>query len=231
MTDWSAIVSAAIAGVIGILVGAALMVIAPNQVRDPLERIADTVWPQAQLVAHSTAVATPAQPLANASPTPTPATRLCFAVPQYQYRTPAVRSESDQQRWRAAEIRCRSQPPITGNDAFRLLNMARRLSAANDEADRCWSLVMALPGGEEYLAEAPHALMSGDTNWSEVYRSRFAAKDEERQRLQDQMDALIRELCRKHYNESECVAFTDDQTGEQHLCPLTLGNPGTTASH
>ena len=224
-------VAAVIAGVLGILVGAVLTVIAPEQVRRPLERVATAVWPHAQSVARRAAPVTVApSPASNPSSTPTPAATLSFALPQHHYRPSAARSETDQQRWRAAEIRCRSQPPITGRDAFRLLNMTRRLSEAGDEADRCWSLVMALPGGEEYLGEAPQALMSGDMDWSEVYRRRFEAKDQERQQLQDQSDALIGELCRSHFNESDCVSYTDDETGEPHLCPLSLGNPSSTGA-
>jgi hypothetical protein len=208
-----------------------LMLIAPDRFKLTLERIIDRVRSNAQSALHRTVPATLSPPPSlGPTPAPTLVTTQSFAVPQRQYRTPAPRSEDDQQRWALAELRCRSQPPITGKDAFKLLNMARRLSEANDEADRCWSLALALPGGEDYLPEAPQALMSSDTNWSEIYRNRFVAHDRERQQLQEQADALIRDLCRTHYNESDCVSFSEDETGEQHLCPLSLGNPSSTGA-
>ena len=229
MRDGDPLVAALVAGIVGVLLGAALMVLAPDSFKATVERYADNLRSKAQSVIQSTPSPAPTV-LPSPVPTATPAALSCIAVPQRRLRTPVPRSASDQQRWQAAEIRCRSQPPIAGRDAFQLLNMARRLAAASDEADRCWSLAFALPGGEAYLAEAPHALMSGDTEWSDVYRRRFEAMDQERQHLQDQADALVRELCRSRYDESECVSITDDESGEQHLCPLSLGDPTSTGS-
>lgn len=229
MKDRPGLIVVATVCALSFLLGVALGVVGADRITPLLLTLTDRISTNARVVlSRGQPTETPQPIVPTPTPTSTPNPTVAALVPYHQERTPIARSEADEQRWRTAAIRCRSMPPITGKDAFRLLNMARRLAEADNEADRCWSLVMALPTGESYIEEAPRALMSGDISWSEVYRHRFDERERLRQQLHDQTDALVRELCRKLYHESDCVSSTDEETGEQHLCPLSLGNPSAT---